>query len=275
MEMTDAERRLALRARELFERSDDVMTYSDYLTPREQRIVFDELRGDGGRLLFFGGCMGCERRRAVFLPLWLCAEGTDAPLFSKEREEHFLASLSSFGMEEELALLFSPLKISGSGYRELSHRDFLGSLTGLGIKRSVLGDIIVKGNHATVFCDERTVDFIISELSRAGRDKVRCERAKVDPWDFFERSFQEITQTVASPRLDGIVRALLSVSRDEAAAMVSRGECEINYQIEKEPDRTVEKGDIVTVRGRGKFIIDSAEDTTRRGRIRVQARKYI
>ena len=96
----------------------------------------------------------------------------------------------------------------------------------------------------------------------------------MDPSFEVTRNLEEIVTTVATPRLDGVVRALCNISRDEAAGLVLRGDAEVNYFCEKETDRHLSRGDILTVRGFGKFIIESAEDVTRRGRIRLIAKKY-
>ncbi|MBQ4066384.1 MAG: hypothetical protein IJD22_01945 [Clostridia bacterium] len=275
---TDEERLLISRATELSVRQENSAVALSFLTPREQRLVYEAMvaghRAD--RLFFWGGYYGAERRRALFLPSWIEAEkACREMLFSREREEFFVSLLSEYGMEALLSEYTHVLKLSGSGYAALEHRDYLGALMALGIKRSVLGDICVEGDSATVFCDERASAFVASELRSAGRDTVRCEIAEAG-LDFCPvRQFEKICSTVASPRLDGIVRALCSVSRDEALRLVNQGMVEVNYFVMKEPDRTVSPGDIVSVRGHGKYIVDSACDATRRGRLRLLARKYV
>ena len=275
---TDEERLLLSRATELSRRGEDTAVALSFLTPREQRLVFEEMerQKSAGRVFFWGGCIGAERRIAVFLPLWLFnGEFCKSSLFSAEREEFFLGILSDMGMTEILDEFISPIKLKGTKYATLSHRDYLGSLMALGIKRSVIGDICVEESGAVVFCETRTCEYVADELKSAGRDKITCERIPTDLSYRPTRQFENITSTVASPRLDGVVRALCSLSRDDAAELVTRGNCEINFFTVKEPDRRLSAGDILTVRGFGKFIIDRAEDVTRRGRIRLEARKYV
>jgi RNA-binding protein YlmH len=146
---------------------------------------------------------------------------------------------------------------------------------GLGIKRSVLGDICVFDFGACVVCEDKTCDFIVDELKKAGRDTVRCEKFTPDADFAAARRFEEISTSVASLRLDGTVRALCNVSREEASRLVVQGFVEVNYFTEKEPDRQVSESDIISVRGHGKYIIDRGGDVTRRGRIRLIARKYV
>lgn len=275
---TDEERLLISRAAEYCIRGENSAVALSFLTPREQRLIYESTvrAGNGDRLFFWGGCVGAERRRAVFLPSWLSADGPcSSALYSEEREEFFLELLYENGMTDILCEFVRPLKLIGSGYATLSHRDYLGALMALGLKRSVVGDICIEGNSAVVFCEEKTCDFIAAELRKAGRDTLKCEKMQTD-LDFHPvRNFREISTTVASPRIDGVVRALCNVSREEAARLVTQGVVEVNYFVQKETDRTVSAGDIISVRGYGKFIIDQADGVTRRARIRLLARKYV
>ncbi len=275
--LTDEERLLVSRATELSVRCENKAVASSFLTPREQRIVFESLDIRArGRLFMWGGYVGSVRRRAVFLPEWM-AEGeiSDQPLFSEEREKAFLCLLESFGMLSELSEHVCTLKLTGSGYEELSHRDWLGALMALGIKRNVLGDILVHSSEALLFCEPVCGAYISSELKSAGRDRVYAELTETDLDLSSEQKFESISTTIAAPRLDGVVKALCSISREQAQRAVSGGLCEINYYPEKEPDARLLPGDILSVRGYGKFVIDSASDETRRGRIKLLARKYL
>ena len=126
-----------------------------------------------------------------------------------------------------------------------------------------------------MFCDEPAAKFLSGELTYAGRDKVRAEICPLPEGFVIENKFGEIYQTVASPRLDGVVRALLSISRDAAAALVEGGSVELNYFTEERVDAKISNGDILSVRGYGKFVVDSADTLTKKGRYRLAARKYI
>ena len=274
---TDEERLLISRATELSERSEKNAVALSFLTPGEQRLVFSQMEREGkaDRVFFWGGYFGAERRRAIFLPSWLDFGRCRYPLYSREREGHFANGLSEIGMESVLTDYTGAIRLSGSGYAKLTHRDFLGALMGLGIKRSVVGDICVFDHSAVVFCDDKTSDFIAEEMTSAGRDSIKSEKISVDLSFEADRKFQEICTTVASPRLDGVVRALCNISRDDALQLVLQGSVEHNYFMNKEPDRAVCENDIISVRGFGKYIIDRVGEVTRRGRIRLIARKYV
>ncbi len=183
--------------------------------------------------------------------------------------------LKSYGCEEILSETFVPVHLKCSGYESLSHRDWLGSLMALGIKRETIGDICFFEGEAYVFAEPRAAAYIENELSRAGRAKVSAEICSL-PEDFkIELEFENISTTIASPRIDGVVRALCNVSREDAASLVTSGLVEINYFTEAEVDTKVARGDILSIRGYGKYFVDSTEEQTKKGRFRLLARKLV
>ena len=272
--LTDEERLLVSRAAELSARPRFPAVASCFLTPREQRLIFEA--SGVPDFFYFGGAVGATRRKLIFLPEWLeCDALRPKSPFTAETEKEFLTSLEGYGMESLVWELMSVVRIKTSGYERVSHRDLLGALMALGIKRETLGDICFFRGDAYVFCENVTADYICEELRKAGRDTVSAEKCTLPENFEIIHQFEEISTTVASPRLDGVVRALCSISREDAAALVEGGSVELNYFTECECDEKVSGGDIISVRGYGKYVIDSADDVTRKGRIRLGARKYI
>lgn len=270
---------LCARAEELCRRACGEITATDFLTPGEQRIVFEHMAGERRRLFFWGGYTGSERRIAFFMPEWLAPDGdAGIGLFAKEREELFLSKLEELSFSDELYNFICPMILRGSGFEELSHRDWLGALMALGLKRNVLGDIAVNGSdrNTWIFVKKSSAGFIMDELHRAGRDTVSAEAALRLPESFSVlREYQEIHVTVASMRLDGVVKALCGLSREDASKLVARGDVSLNCFEKYETDREVQNGDIISVKGFGKYIVDSTGGRTRKDRLRVSARKYI
>lgn len=305
--ISEEERLLIARGVELSARAEHSAVASSFLSPREQRLLFEsaltQKRAD--QIYFWGGCRGATRRMAVYLPAWVLSFSSEGPslspnqLFSREREEYLLQLLSMAGLEDmcedvssdfydtlpekleaaESSSLLSefihPLLLEGSGFRTLSHRDWMGSLLSLGIKREVLGDIVIWDDfHAVVFCQAKAAAYLISELKKAGRDTVHASPCRLPAGFVPRQQYIPVRGTVASPRADGVVRALCNVSREDAAGLIQRGLVEINYDPISETDAQIESGDILSVRGYGKFQIDEIEQPTGRGRIHLAARKY-
>lgn len=255
----------------LFARIDDLcrraergeLGVSCFLSPRECHFIERYLahRGFGERYITWGGYDDSERRKVIVLP-------------------DYVGDTKGYG-DVEIYLDTPPiesLRISGSGYRHLTHRDYLGSVLGLGIEREVVGDIVfedVEREEAILFCDMAISDFILGELRKVASDTVKVERAQISKDFKPKRSFAHITDTVASPRLDCIVAALCSLSRERAQAAVNAGIVEVDFESDTRSDRTVCAPCLVSVRGYGKFRINSVSEQTRRGRLRLDADKYI
>ena len=255
----------------LFARIDDLceraergeIAWSDFLSPRERHFVNGYLVSQGlaDRCLFYGGYNGAERCRAYILPDYISGV--------KDYSE-----LSAYLDENNIV----SLRVRGSGYRKLSHRDYLGSVLGLGIERDVLGDIVFREgaeNEALVFCDSVIANFILSNLEKVANDSVRVDRIEISDSFVPKREVLHISATVSSPRVDCVVAALCSLSRERASATVASGAVEVDFECEMRPDRTLKSPCLVSVRGYGKFKINSVSEPTRRGRLRLDADKFI
>lgn len=255
----------------LFARIDDLcgraergeLGVSTFLSPRERFFAEKHLASVGmvGRCLSFGGYRTAERQRIFLLPDYI----EDAESFS---------DIAPYADREYICAL----RICGSGYRSLSHRDYLGSLLGLGIERDTLGDIVFEDNdreEAVLFCDGLISDFLLSELRKVANDTVKIKRTEISADFEPRRDFFHISDTVASSRVDCVVAALCSLSREKASQAVTGGLVEVDFECETRPDRAVSAPCLISVRGYGKFRINSVSEQTRRGRLRLDADKYI
>ena len=259
--------------KELLARIEDIIDASDtgslsktkFLSPAEAFYAKKILNEKGlmHRAFFYGGFADAERERLVILPSYL--DGYDET--SKNLlEEYFPA---------EAEELITAVKLSGSGYRELSHRDYLGSILGLGVERDAIGDIIVLDSHtAYAFVLDSIAKLILEGLERIGSDKVKAEKVNLGEDFTYRREFISISDTVASARLDCVVASLTNLSRDKAQKLVESGLCQFNYVEEDRCDRAVKSGDIITLRGYGKFIVRDISGQTKKGRLRLLADKY-
>ena len=232
---------------------------SAFLSPREVFLVSAYLSKRAQNFVTFGGYGDAERRKVYVLPDYI--EG-----------ESDIAQVCEYGFSHGI----SAVEITPSGYRKLTHRDYLGSILALGIERTVVGDIIVDTDgRATVFCDSAMESFICSELCRVANDKVRVAKIEIDSVVIPPRRVAQITDTVASERVDCVVGALCSLSRERAKELVLGGYVEVDYEVEDRPDRSVSGDSLISVRGYGKFRIRSLCDVTRKGRHRLVAEKFL
>lgn len=287
MEMTREEQLLCARAIELAKEAEYTTTATPFLTPRERLLVHDALIRAGESCFFWGGCRGCERTMAIFPApywqpdLWLAEEppvvkGGYAGAMDESREHYFVRMLTGqtglSGLAEEIPI--APLRITGSGFTALTHRDFMGSILALGIERSVLGEIVVTDDGALVFTTPDMASYLSENLTKIGRDAVKVQPCTVDPTMVIPRQYESLSITAASPRIDGVVRALTGLSREDAAALVRAGMVERNYETTLDVDKGLQAGDVLTIRGHGKYRIDRTDEETKRGRRRILCRKY-
>lgn len=232
---------------------------SAFFTPREAFAAEEYLKRSGAPHLFFGGYEYAERVRCYLLPEFID---------SVEKATEICEYGYSLGIDS--------LFIKGSGFESISHRAIMGSVLSLGIERDAIGDIVILDDHnAIFFCDSKISDFLITNIDRIGRDKVSVKRIAVADMELPQRQFLQISDTVASARLDCIVSALCSLSRERAKERIEDMLVELNYEIESRPDKEVVTPAILSVRGVGKFKILSVSDKTKKGRYRLIAEKYL
>lgn len=241
--------------------------HTDFLTPREGKHAMEQLRrrGEAHRARLHGGYASAERCCLLLFPDY----AVDA--FEPSEMPTVQELLAVAGEDDPVAAI----AVRGSGYRTLSHRDYLGSLLSLGLEREVLGDIALDGNDATVLCMAHMVPFLLEHVERIGGDAVRVSQT-VLPLDFDGgRKFAPVQDTVASARLDCVVAALCNLSREAAQTAVRDGLVELDYECEMRPDRTLEPPCIISVRGTGKFVLRELGTLTKKGRTRLAADKYL
>ncbi len=269
------------RAADKMRESDYAISATDFMTPSEILDTHAMLTRDYGgasanRCFFWGGAVGCERRAAVFLPEWYMP---DCPPHAMPMDEKRTAAFAAY-LEENPALAeeipIRCIKITGSGFKSLTHRDFLGGILSLGIDRSVVGDIAVLSEcEAMVFVSQRIADFILTELHKIGRDGVKCGEYHIPPTFVIPRRYERTVVTVSSPRLDGIVKAIAGKSREAAAEMVKSGLAELSYRQIDDVSAEVKEGDVISLRGYGKYLVGAAQGETKSGRMKIEILKYI
>ena len=265
----DAERALLeARVEDLWERAERYEPVAGpFLSPREQHYAREKLKKSAGDAfgVFYGGYDGSERSRLFVLPEYLATEDGD-----------YTAAVLRALIPELSASAVRALRIEGSGYRRLSHRDYLGSLLGLGIERDKLGDIVVENEFgALVFCDGAMAEYILSELKKVGSDTVKVTVAEVGDDFRVVRQMRPISDTVASPRLDSIVSSLVGTSREKAQDLVRQGLVEVDYEPCERNDKMPQVGAVISVRGHGKYVIQDVSEQTKKGRYRLRAAQYI
>ncbi len=249
MEKNDLASRMEDLAAQCQRRS--VITHSHFLTPAEQHQIANIafLPESDGISVLFGGTEESERKILFFLPYYMTEEDLD--------------------WSETITILESRCRFGKPG-----HRDYLGSLMGLGIRREFLGDIWLEDENAYLFCMRTVKDTILNELKQVGRNAVTIREISPEDLPGLHRQMRSERFTVMSPRLDAVVAGMFRLSRTEGAERIRQGLVQHNYQECLKTDAPVREGDVISLRGRGKGIVSAFEGTTRRGRMFIEVKIY-
>ncbi len=167
-------------------------------------------------------------------------------------------------------------KISyNSKFVNLEHKDFLGALTSLGIKREKMGDLVLKQNNCYVPIYEDLYEYIAINLNHIAKSPCRIEKMDLKTQVIPEFNFQEKSIIVSSNRADSIVASLCNISRNKALDLIKSSKVFVDYDEVKSKNREIDRESIVTIRGYGKFKMDSFIGETAKGRIKILFKKFI
>lgn len=230
----------------------DVFTFTDFLGLAEQD-AFAEIKSKIHPIKYteFGGTDGTERIMIRFgSPDEL---GYDVPF-------------------PIVALKIEPL--SQKFADKLTHRDFLGTILGLGIERSKLGDIAIIDNIGYVFTSEDISDYILSELARIKHTDVKVSIVDNLPEGSLFRTKEKYIQ-LESERLDAAIAKILSLSRDDAQALFKKGLVFVCGRQIISPSHTPKENDVISVRGYGRMIYKGPQSTSRKGKLNVKIEVYV
>ncbi len=219
-----------------------IWVYSEFLTLAEQNIALSlKLRCP---FELWGGVPEAERKIACFGSEDLC------------------------GWRQEPPVVCVKLQPASQKFAEpLSHRDFLGSLMALGIRREVLGDIIITENTGYLLCLESIAGYVADSLTRVRHTAVRCSLSE-PPAKPAEKP-EQTELVVASERLDALVAAVFHLSRSQAQELVASERVFLSGYLASNPSVQVPVNTVVSVRGIGRFIYQGIMRETKKGRIRV------
>ena len=160
------------------------------------------------------------------------------------------------------------------GGRELSHRDYLGSLLGLGLKRESFGDILVREDGADIIALKEIAEFVLLNYVQAGRTTVSVSEYPVSSLIVPEIQRTEIVDTVASLRLDNLVSSAFGLSRGKAAEAISRGLVFVNHVQMMKADFQIKEEDRIVLRGKGKACLKEIRGKSRKDRQYIVLEKY-
>lgn len=226
--------------------------FTSFLDPRQQNVADGFLKAAGlSPFTFNGGYNQAERKIIIFYPDWLSVEDYVA------------------GPENPIVLI----RVSAAA--PLTHRDYLGALLALGIKREKTGDILVDDAGCYIFLMRDMLDFTLLNFSKAGRIPLDLVQAPLSSLKIPEVQVKILTDTVASLRLDSLVSAGFSVSRGRAQELIRAGLVSVDHAPCSDSSRMLSGGEMLSVRGEGRALFASAGALSRKGRIFIEIKRFL
>jgi RNA-binding protein YlmH len=251
--MPDDEQLTKKRFQELASRAYAQQRYtsSEFLTLAEQDILYKtSFDRNAAPFALFGGYDGAERQIAQFGSEELCGYNEQPPL----------RCIGIMPISQKFADL-------------LTHRDFLGALMALGVRRSVLGDIILHENCGFLFCLDTISGFIISEFTQVKHTSVKCESISGLP-DIAVGKPAVSSVNVASERLDAIIAAVYKMPRSDSQELFTQSKVFVNGRLTENTSFQPDTGMVISVRGHGRFTYEGISKETKKGRLFVNVRVY-
>lgn len=223
----------------------NIVTFSHFLNLNELNILHQSVRELHSSFETFGGYEQAERQMAAFIP--------DALSYAWEYPIRTVRLAPSHRKFAE----------------ELTHRDVLGALMHLGIKRETLGDILLPEDGIYVFCADAVADYLTDNCTKIRHTTVTA--ALIDAQEFhYEPKRMEKEGIVASLRLDTVLADVCKLSRSAAQKRISEGSAFLNSKKILQNDYLCQEGDLLSVRHYGKFQIQSVGQVTKKGRIKYR-----
>ncbi|WP_305768400.1 YlmH/Sll1252 family protein [Candidatus Epulonipiscium viviparus] len=159
--------------------------------------------------------------------------------------------------------------------KELTHRDFLGSILSLGISRAKIGDIVVTSFGAYVFCHIDVAEYIRFNLSKIARfTKIETSIISNNELEIPVPKFTEITTSVSSLRVDVILCAIFNLSRNESSKLIKSEKAKLNGLVINNSSFSVKTGDTLTLRGYGKLILDEIGGLSKKKKIYIKVKRF-
>ena len=238
------------RLKDMLERVENryVLEVSDFLEPRQIVLAQQYLQQQHCKYFFWGGYEEAERKRLVLYP---------------DYEECDMA------LADVVTLRFT----GKFDYVKVDHRDFLGAILGLGLRREKLGDLLIDEKGCFVFTTQEMAQFLLQSEIRIKGVPLKGVILQGE-YDLPKPELKAIAVMVASMRLDVILANGFKLSRAGAQEFIASHRVKVNHKEVTENDLLLNEGDVLSVRGKGKLKVGECSGSTKKGKLKVELLKY-
>ncbi|WP_108669769.1 RNA-binding protein [Peribacillus acanthi] len=222
---------------------------TDFLDPREQQIVQSLIgKEDDVRVTFYGGSDDSERKRALLYPDYFQPEVDDFAItvFEVKYPKKFVT---------------------------LEHRQVLGTIMSLGLKREKFGDVILQGDRIQFIAAAEIESYVENNLDKVGKAGISLEKVSLDAVIQSDQQWQELVFTASSMRLDVLISSMTNLSRQKSQMLIEGKRVKVNHKLIENTSFECGEGDVFSVRGFGRFKIISIDGKTKKDKWRIQAGK--
>lgn len=224
--------------------------YSNFLSPSVYELIKKYYIEEDFTVEFIGGHQSSERKVMRIFPYY-------------------------YDLETE-ALPFRLIKVEYSEkYSKITHRDILGSVLSLGIKREMLGDIHVHESCAYILVMDSVVDFLLIKLKRVRNSSVRLSVCNIDALEVKEPDYRIYHDTINSNRLDAVISKGFKIDRKSAKSLVNNVQVKVNHLYIDNPHYPVNEDDLISAKGYGRIVLSEINGKTRKNRIKVSIKKVL
>ncbi|GAB3793621.1 YlmH family RNA-binding protein [Virgibacillus kimchii] len=219
---------------------------TDFLDPREQQIAEMIIGSNEAdvKLNIFGGFDHAERRRAII-----------SPYYEEVMEKDFQIILLEATYPEK--------------FLTLTHRDILGACLSLGLKRNVIGDIIVGEGKIQIIVAAEIAAYISANLTSINKATIHLQEKPLSSIKDKQMDWIENDHTIASLRLDVVLKETYHLSRKSAFELIKRQFVKVNYKVVEEAKFVLREGDMLSVRGKGRSKLVSVNGKTKKDKLKI------
>jgi len=224
--------------------------YTDFLDPYQRKLCYSFLnRFEEISYVEEGGFNYAERKSIIIFPYYFHVEEIDNPVKALEI-------------------------LGGSKFKKLNHRDYLGSILSLGIRREKVGDIAIHKSCAQLLIHKDLVDFIKYNLKKINTEPVIVNEIEFNELIKGQEEYKDVTTTIASLRLDVVISAACNISRANGLKYIERRGVKVNWEPIVNPSKLLHEGDIISVKGFGRIQLLNYLGSSKKGRDKVIIRIF-
>lgn len=213
---------------------------------------------------------------SIWKPLELMCKNAGISIHVSGYFEEAERRMVVFSDSEAVEFPFSLIEVRNkSKFKDLEHKDYLGSIMALGIKREKLGDLIARNDQCFLMVCNDIKEYILSNLLYVGNCPCIVKELNKGETRAANYEFKQLNILSTSNRIDCIVSAICGISRSKSVQFISGGNVLVNYIEVQKKDLIIDEGTTITIRGYGKYLIKSFDGYSKSQRIKMTIQKYI